>query len=135
MGMSRTAKSVKTLARHSKRLPMRLMRVSRVSLRYLLRVDIDAGNNIVPVPRMCWLLRRAGYRVVWYSQVRSPSGKGWHLEIRVKPRPRSYVVVTALQLLLGSDPFREACNMNRAQIAPALPAYWQDRWNVLYAPK
>ncbi len=84
---------------------------------------------------MCWLLRRAGYGIVWYSQTRSPSGKGWHLELEVTPRPRTLLAVVALQLLLNSDPFREACNINRAQIAHKLPRYWRERWNVLYASR
>lgn len=40
-----------------------------------------------------------------------------------------------LQLLLGSDPKREAFNLLRAHSIGDAPAFWRDRWNVLYAEK
>ena len=40
-----------------------------------------------------------------------------------------------LQLLLGSDPKREAFNLLRAHTLGDAPAFWQDRWNVLYYEK
>lgn len=43
--------------------------------------------------------------------------------------------VVCLQLLLGSDPKREAFNLLRAHNLGDAPAFWRDRWNVLYAEK
>jgi len=79
-------------------------------------------------------LQRACRRLVWLSYRRSPSGRGWHLEARVRPGPRSAVEVVALQLLLGSDPKREAHNLNRARHVDAgdVPPFFRSRWNVLY---
>jgi hypothetical protein len=41
----------------------------------------------------------------------------------------------ALQLLLGSDPKREALNLMRAHNLGDAPDFWRDRWNVLYSEK
>lgn len=101
----------------------------------LLRVDVDDAKRPMHIARLCWLLRRAGFKPVWLSQRRSPGGKGWHLEVKVCPTPRSLAEVVALQCILGSDPAREACNVNRARMVEAgkVPGWWADRWNVLYA--
>jgi len=103
----------------------------------ILRVDIDAGRRLLTVHRMMWLLRRAGYRLRWVSQVRSPSGTGWHLEARVSPAPTRAVEVVALQALLGSDPAREACNLQRARLVDSgkISEFWRKRWNVLYSSR
>jgi hypothetical protein len=99
-----------------------------------LRIDIDRGRRPLTIGRLCWLLRRSGYRVGWYSQTRSPSGHGWHLEIQTVPDVASAVEVTALQVICGSDSAREACNLTRARRVDAgtLDPYWRRRWNVLY---
>jgi hypothetical protein len=100
----------------------------------ILRLDVDRGYRPVSVGRLTWLLARAGYRPVYISQRRSPGGQGWHCEVAVTPVPRSAVLVTALQAILGSDRAREACNLQRARrvdgqrVAP----WWRARWNVLY---
>lgn len=103
----------------------------------ILRVDIDAGRRLLSLHRITWLLRRAGYRLQWLSQTRSPSGTGWHLEAQVSPMPRRAVEVVALQVLLGSDPAREACNLQRARLVDAgrVPIFWRKRWNVLYSSR
>lgn len=100
----------------------------------ILRLDIDAGQRRPSVQRVTTLLRRAGFRLVWWSEQRSPSRTGWHIEMAVTPAPRSAVLVTALQAILGSDPFRESCNCQRARLVDAkrVAPYWRDRWNVLY---
>lgn len=43
--------------------------------------------------------------------------------------------VVALQVLLGSDPQREAFNLQRAHVLGDAPEFWRDRWNVLYSEK
>lgn len=99
----------------------------------IIRVDVDGGEPI-PLARLSWLYRRAGFRIVWLSQTRSPGGKGWHLEVQVSPAPRSPTEVVALQCIAGSDIAREACNLNRARMVERrkVSAWWRNRWNVLY---
>lgn len=65
---------------------------------------------------------------------KSPSGRGWHVELEVSPAPSSAMEAVALQLLFGSDPLREAYNINRARKVDRgnVPAFWRGRWNVLY---
>lgn len=98
----------------------------------LLLVDIDRGVLLPKVGRLCLLLRRAGYRPVWLAQKRSRSGKGWHLILKVTPRPRHPMEVVALQAILGSDVMREACNLRRAKMLPTMPRWARRMWNVLY---
>lgn len=101
----------------------------------IVRLDVDAPRRPLTVGRLTWLLRRAGYRVEWLSQRRSPGGKGWHLEAALHPLPRSAVEVTALQAILGSDVAREACNLQRAKLVDRsqVSSFWRKRWNVLYS--
>lgn len=100
----------------------------------ILRLDVDAGRRPLAVGTLAWLVRRAGYRVQWLTQTRSPSGRGWHVEVQLIPSPRDPREVTALQAILGSDRAREACNLQRARtvVAKRVPAWWRRRWNVLY---
>lgn len=100
----------------------------------ILRLDLDGGRRPLGLARVCWLLRRASLRPVWLSQRRSPGGKGWHVEVQVRPAPRTAMEVTALQAALGSDPAREACNVNRARMVDRgkVSRWWRHRWNVLY---
>jgi len=79
-----------------------------------------------------------------------PTRRGHHVivsaEWKAKPIPASYVApkalyeltpaeTVAMQLLLGSDPKREAFNLLRAHSLGDAPEFWRDRWNVLYAEK
>lgn len=100
----------------------------------ILRLDVDAGRTPCTIGRLAWLLSRAGFTPVWLSQVRSPGGKGWHVELKIAPAPRSLAEVVALQAILGSDQAREACNLQRVRTVEAgkLSPYWAERWNVLY---
>lgn len=101
-----------------------------------LKIDVDGGRPLrlaVLVQR----LARARRSMLRMAQRRSPSGKGWHLWVWVRPAPRSAQEVVALQLLCGSDPEREAYNLNRASLVDRgrVPRYWWRRWNVLYATR
>lgn len=100
----------------------------------ILRLDIDAGRPLPSLERSVILLRRAGYRILWWSEERSPGGRGHHVELRVSPRPKTAMTVTALQTILGSDPYREACNVQRARMVDEkrVSRWWRSRWNVLY---
>ena len=80
-------------------------------------------------------VERAGYvleRVV--SSHLSPSGTGWHIVFRVKPRPTHPMEVVALQAICGSDLYREAMQMQRARRFRRAPVWMKDVWNVLYQP-
>lgn len=81
---------------------------------------------------------RANIRLVAMGERRSPSGRGWHRWLVVRPAPRTAAQVVALQLLFGSDPYREAWLYNRARAIDGgkVPRYWrqQDRWDYLFTP-
>jgi hypothetical protein len=100
-----------------------------------LKLDVD-GARPLPVGVMMARLRRAHRRVLRTAEQRSPSGTGWHVWVWVSPPPRTAVEVVALQLLLGSDPFREAYYIGRARAVDAgeVSRYWRQlkRWDVFY---
>lgn len=75
-------------------------------------------------------LRDAGYRVTTLRV--EWSRKHWHMIARVMPRPRSLHERIALQLLLGSDPRREANNLRRALVVHSMPRRARAGVNVLY---
>lgn len=92
-------------------------------------------------------LARAGYEIAAWDFRKST--KGWHAKIRLTPSPAPIEAV-ALQAVCGSDPLREACNLQRAReverwarqteeggsdIGHAAAEFWRTRWNVLYQPK
>jgi hypothetical protein len=49
-------------------------------------------------------------------------------------RTFSALELVALQLLFGSDPLREACNLTRARLVDTrrVSAWWRARWNTFY---
>lgn len=77
-------------------------------------------------------LQRAGYMAVDVTLRPSPSGNGWHVLIDVEPCLTHPMEVVALQAILGSDPWREAMQMNRARAYRKAPAWMRKDWNVLY---
>lgn len=97
-----------------------------------LKVDWDAGTRPVLVGRICWLLARAGFRVVTMMEKRSPGGRGRHAWLEIRPTP-TFTEIVALQAILGSDPSRESCNLARASHAPRVRASVRRRWNVTYS--
>jgi hypothetical protein len=99
----------------------------------VIRLDLDGWNGL-SLTRVTVLLRRMGYRPCWFSQTRSPNGKGWHCEIQVEPEPRTAMELVAIQAILGSDRGREAYNLERARLVDArkVSPFWRERWNVLY---
>jgi hypothetical protein len=58
-------------------------------------------------------LKRAGYAVTAWSF--EPSTNGWHAKVELDPPPTSPLEIVALQAVCGSDPSREACNVQRAR--------------------
>lgn len=97
----------------------------------VVKLDID-GHRRPSMSDLARKLGRAGYRVEWMSECRSPRGRGWHLQLRLRPRPTTAEEVVALQAILGSDLLREACNLHRARMLPKVTPFWRRRWNVLY---
>lgn len=96
-----------------------------------LKVDWDR-KEFPDVARLVRLFRRAGYRLVAVGTRRSPSGNGWHLWIVTTPKPKSLQEVVALQVMAGSDPWREAMVLYRAN--RAVSPLMRNMVNVLYAP-
>jgi hypothetical protein len=105
---------------------------------FTLKLDIDRARR---TPR--WQLDRLAkivhLEIVRVVDERSPGGKGWHSWITVraldeKARWRPTEIV-ALQLLMGSDVWREAYTLHRARLveAQAVALYWRDKWNVFYS--
>jgi hypothetical protein len=99
----------------------------------VVRLDLDGWRGL-SVGRMVRLLGRMGYRPQWLSERRSPGGRGWHVEIGIRPAPRTAMEMVAVQAILGSDRGREAYNLERARQVDAgiVSSYWAERWNVLY---
>lgn len=100
----------------------------------LLKLDVDNHRTRLTHGEMVRRLAWAGYRLRWLRETRSPSGRGLHVVCRVTPLPVTAREVVALQLLLGSDPLREAHNLERARAVDEgkVSRFWCIRWNVLY---
>lgn len=73
-------------------------------------------------------LRKAGIRPLSIRSRISPGGKGIHAIVTVQGR-YSRIARVALQLLLESDPEREAQNFRRAMQAGKK---WDEDWNILF---
>lgn len=97
-----------------------------------LKIDYDHKRDILTTGDIVNRLARAGYRPVRLERRLSPSGRGQHVLVDVTPAPRSKYAIVALQAILGSDPFREACNVQRLRGLKDAPPFWRARWNVLY---
>jgi hypothetical protein len=100
------------------------------------KIDVDPGAEVYSLAHMRRLLARAGQELVRRWKVRSGSGKGWHVYVVINPGVASSMEMVALQSVLGSDRYREACNILRVRsldsMTPELREYWADRWDVLY---
>lgn len=81
------------------------------------------------------LLFRAGHALVRRTVTRSRSKKGYHVYLVIEPPCENALEMVALQSVLGSDPYREACNTARARILDKVPEFWRHRWNVFYDPR
>lgn len=97
-----------------------------------LKLDYDSGMAVPDRREIRRRLKRAGYRAVSINWRKSPSGVGRHVVIQLMPRPGSALEMVALQAILGSDPYREASNLQRAKNLADVPEWWRERWNVLY---
>ena len=106
----------------------------------LLYIDIDEQHSSDRVTQ----LQNEIYRVSSMIQVHlelkvvHPTARGFHAIVEAAwPDFKSIepLETVCLQLLLGSDPKRETFNLLRAHNLGDAPAFWQDRWNVLYSEK
>lgn len=97
---------------------------------------MDPGQEVYSRRHMERLLARAGYTLVRRWMKRSPSGKGWHVYVQLDRGVDQWMEMVALQAILGSDRYREACNVQRVRtirtMAPDMRAFWEPRWNVFY---
>lgn len=98
----------------------------------MVKLDIDEGRIRPSIGTILMLLNRSGYIPRWLMEKRSRSGKGWHIVMALDPEPKTAEEVVALQAVLGSDPYREACNLQRARTLKRFSKFWRERWNVLY---
>jgi len=100
----------------------------------ILKLDHDQHAPRLSLAEMVRRASRANVRLVAMGERRSPSGRGWHRWVIVRPAPRTAVAVVALQLLFGSDPLREAYCYNRAVRVDRkqVSRYFRDNFNVLY---
>jgi hypothetical protein len=97
------------------------------------RVDWDLPEA-PDLDRMTALLERMDRKIGSVTVSKSPSGAGWHMRLRIVPRPESPMEVVALQAILGSDPWRECMQFLRARMFESCPDHMQEHWNVLYRP-
>lgn len=86
----------------------------------------DVDMVAVPAPSYCReelerRLSRAGYKVAAFSFELSTNG--WHVKVELSPAPRWPLEIVALQAVCGSDPLREACNVQRAREVQSTPGY------------
>lgn len=103
-------------------------------MRYVIKLDHDPHAPRLSLLELVKRARRAKRTLVALGERRSPSGRGWHRWLVVRPAPRSAVEVVALQLLFGSDPYREAYILNRAMRVDhnEVSVYFRNNFNVLY---
>lgn len=101
---------------------------------YVLKLDHDPHAPRLSLRELVKRARRANVTLVALAERRSPSGRGWHRWLIVRPAPRSAVAAVALQLLFGSDPYREAYLYNRARRVDEgkVSPYFRRNFNVLY---
>jgi len=114
--------------------PEAILRVARAQAVPVLKLDLD-GKQLHTLDWMRRRLDRANRVLKAWLVEESPSGRGWHQWVIVYPHPTSALEMVALQLLLGSDPLREAYNINRARavdFSGHVPDWWRARWNVFY---
>lgn len=104
----------------------------------VVKLDHDRHAPRLSLREIVKRAKRANLRLVALGERRSPSGRGWHRWLIVSPAPRTAAQVVALQLLFGSDPYREAYLYNRARRIDAgkVKGYWkqQDHWDYLFTP-
>lgn len=87
------------------------------------------ANLLGRIGRLCRFLRvRPGV-----VQVRRTK-RGYHVLFTLRRRLPPLAVV-AVQAILGSDAVRESFNLMRALVLDEAPAFWRDRYNVLYSSK
>ncbi len=105
----------------------------------IVKLDHDPHARRLSLRELQKRAKRARLTLVALGERRSPSGRGWHRWLIVRPAPRTAMQVVALQLLFGSDPYREAYCYNRARLVDGgkIARYWQqqDAWDVLYEPQ
>lgn len=96
----------------------------------LLYCDYDGPlpAKLIPWVTQCCKLWGWPLRAIRYDKTR----RGWHVVVAVaRTIPPARVV--AAQAIFGSDRKREAFNLMRVQQLRAQPAFWRERFNVLYS--
>lgn len=102
--------------------------------RTFIKLDHDPYAPRLSLRELVKRATKANRKIVALGERRSPGGRGWHRWLVVRPAPRTAVETVALQLLFGSDPYREAYCLNRAVAVDGkrVSEYWRRNYNVLY---
>lgn len=100
----------------------------------IIKLDYDGPFPDEFQDRCAFVFSTLGIRVVEMGRVVSPRGNGHHVMVKLNTGIPALAAV-AIQAILGSDWRRETYNLGRALVLADAPAFWQFRWNVLYANK
>lgn len=106
----------------------------------LLYLDIDEPQSAERVKQLHDQIYRVSSMIHVHLELKAlhQTARGFHAIVNAEwPDAREIqpLETVCLQLLLGSDSKRETFNLLRAHNLGDAPAFWQDRWNVLYSEK
>jgi hypothetical protein len=96
-----------------------------------LRLDFD-GDATLDEDVLAFVLETLDEKI--YRREEFKTARGHHICLMLHGDYPALAIV-AMQSILGSDRKREAFNLQRALVLGSAPAFWQFRWNVLYAEK
>lgn len=109
-----------------------------------LLLDYDDVHGVPHPDHVQHRIERAGHAVDEWKERPSPSGRGLHVRIKLV-REMTPMERVAMQAICGSDPVREAFNVQRVRTLymmrdehareVATAEFWGDRYNVLYTPE
>jgi hypothetical protein len=100
-----------------------------------LKLDIDSkdvGHLKANRQAIEWVMETLGFTLLGVRTYKTR--RGCHRLVRIA-ESLSPLEIVAVQCLCGSDLRRETFNMARVLMLPSAPAFWHNRWNVLYREK
>lgn len=109
-------------------------------MHYLIYLDIDEKQTPERIEMLNETIRRVSSMLHCRLELVAvhDTARGFHAIVNANwsdAKPITPLETVCLQLLLGSDPKRETFNFLRARNLGDAPAFWRDRWNVLYSEK
>lgn len=102
---------------------------------YYLYIDVDRQGTTQVSRRTRTIARILRLSIVWICYRRTR--RGWHLIVRLHDRTQLAERI-AIQILCGSDRFRETLNLMRLRsirTQQIRSRFWRGRANILYAEK